>query len=47
MEDKVLTQEFGVKNLFQLEVYLRTGGYKSVQIALWEMKPAEVMDEVK
>jgi NADH-quinone oxidoreductase subunit F len=47
MEDKVLTQDFGVKNLFQLEVYLRAGGYKSVQKALREMKPAEVMDEVK
>ena len=47
MEDKVLTQDFGVKNIFQLEAYLRTGGYKSVQKALREMKPAEVMDEVK
>ena len=47
MEDKVLTKEFSVKNLFRLEVYLRRGGYKAVQKALREMKPAEVMEEVK
>jgi NADH-quinone oxidoreductase subunit F len=47
MEEKVLTQEFGVQNLFEIEVYLRQDGYKSVQKALREMKPAEVMDEVK
>jgi NADH-quinone oxidoreductase subunit F len=47
MEEQVLTREFGVANLFQMEVYLRTGGYQAVKKALREMKPSEVMDEVK
>jgi len=43
----VLTQDFGVENIFKLEAYLRKNGYKAVQRALQEMKPAEVIDEVK
>jgi NADH-quinone oxidoreductase subunit F len=45
-EDKVLTQDFGVANLHEIDVYLRRGGYKAVEKAL-KMKPAEVLDEVK
>jgi NADH-quinone oxidoreductase subunit F len=47
MDGKVLTRDFGMENLFQLEVYLSRGGYQAVRKALLEMKPAEVMDEVK
>jgi NADH-quinone oxidoreductase subunit F len=45
-DDKVLTRDFGVANLHEIDVYLRRGGYKAVEKAL-KMKPAEVLDEVK
>jgi NADH-quinone oxidoreductase subunit F len=47
VEEKVLTQNFDLKNLFEIDVYLQQGGYKAVEKALLGMKPAEVMDEVK
>lgn len=47
MEEKILTKDFGLKNLFKIEVYLEQGGYKAVEKALRQMKPAEVVDEVK
>lgn len=46
MEDKVLTQDFGVVDLHDINVYLERGGYRAVQKAL-KMTPAEVLDEVK
>jgi NADH-quinone oxidoreductase subunit F len=47
MEEKVLTQNFDLKGLFQIDVYLQHGGYKAVEKALLGMKPAEIVDEVK
>jgi len=47
MEEKILTRDFGLKNLFKIEVYLRQSGYKAVEKALQQMKPAGILDEVK
>jgi NADH-quinone oxidoreductase subunit F len=45
--EKILTEHFGLANLFQIEVYLKQGGYRAVTKALNEMTPAAIMDEVK
>ena len=47
MEEKVLTQKFDLRSLFEIGSYLQQGGYKAVEKALLGMKPAEVMEEVK
>ncbi len=47
MEEKILTRDFGLKNLFKIKVYLQQGGYKAVKKALQQMKPAEILEEVK
>lgn len=47
MEEKILTKDFGLKNLFKIKVYLQQGGYKAVEKALQQMKPAEILNEVK
>lgn len=47
MEEKILTRDFGIKNLFEIEVYMKRGGYKAVEKALTRMKPAEILEEVK
>jgi len=47
VDEKILTKLFGVKDSHKLEVYLREGGYESVQKALKSMKPEDVMAEVK
>ncbi len=47
MEEKILTKDFGLKNLFTINVYLERGGYKAVEKALRRMKPSDVLDEVK
>jgi len=44
---KILTQFFGMENLFQIEVYLEQGGYQAVKKTLAEWKPEEVLKEVK
>ena len=46
MDEKVLTQHFGLKELFRIEVYREQGGYKAVEKALKEMTPVAVLDEV-
>jgi NADH-quinone oxidoreductase subunit F len=46
VEEKILTRNFGVPNVFEIDVYLNLGGYQAVQKAL-RMKPDEVLDEVK
>jgi NADH-quinone oxidoreductase subunit F len=45
--EKILTEHFGLANLFQIEVYLKQGGYRAVTKALNKMTPAAIMDEVK
>ncbi len=47
MPEKVLTRNFGLRNIFKIDVYLQEGGYRAVEKALTKMKPGEVMDEVK
>jgi len=47
VDEKVLTKHLDLKNLFQIEVYLKQDGYQAVEKALKEMKPAQILDEVK
>ncbi len=47
MEEKILTKLFWIKDSHKIEVYLEHDGYRSVRKALKEMKPAEVLAEVK
>ncbi len=47
MEEKVLTRHFGLENFYKIEVYLKQGGYQAVKKALLEMKPEDVLAEVK
>ncbi len=47
MDEKIITQHFGLANLFDIAIYQGKGGYESAQKALNEMTPAEIMDEVK
>lgn len=47
MEEKILTQHFGQKNFYEMDVYLKEEGYKAVGKALKEMNPEEILEEVK
>lgn len=47
MNEKILTQNFGLDHLFQIEVYLEQGGYRAAKKALTEWKPEQVLEEVK
>ncbi len=43
----LLTRWFGTPDLHRIEVYESTGGYKALRKALLEMKPADLVNEVK
>jgi NADH-quinone oxidoreductase subunit F len=45
--EKILTEHFGLENLFKIDVYLKNKGYEAVKKALTEMKPDEILEEVK
>jgi NADH-quinone oxidoreductase subunit F len=47
VKDKILTKNFGLENLFKIDVYLEHQGYEAVKKALKEMKPDEILEEVK
>jgi len=47
VDEKILTEHFGLANLYEIEAYLKRGGYRAVTKALQEMTPAGIMDEVK
>lgn len=47
MADKILTKHFGLENFFKIDVYLKNKGYAAVKKALSDMKPAEILEEVK
>ncbi len=47
MLEKILTRQFGLKNLYKIDVYLKQEGYSAVRKALKEMKPEEILEEVK
>lgn len=46
MNEKVLSRDFEVSHLFQVETYLQRGGYEAARRALG-MKPEEIVEEVK
>ena len=47
MEEKVLTQHFGLENFYNIDVYLKKGGYQAVRKALIDMNPEKILEEVK
>jgi len=46
MDEKVLTQHFGLKNVYQIDEYIKQGGYEAVQKTL-KLKPEEILEEMK
>ena len=47
MKEKVLTEHFGLENLYKIDVYQKQGGYGATEKALKKMKPEEILEEVK
>ncbi len=47
MSEKVLTALFDLKNIFQIEMYEKNGGYEAVKKALKNMTPEDILNEVK
>ena len=47
MKEKVLTEHFGLENLYKIDVYQKQGGYQATEKALKKMKPEEILEEVK
>jgi NADH-quinone oxidoreductase subunit F len=47
VEEKILTGNFGLENLFKIEVYIKQKGYEAVKKGLEKMKPDEILEEVK
>lgn len=47
MAEKILTKNFGLENHFKINVYLENKGYAAVKKALTDMKPNEILEEVK
>ncbi|MEE8605550.1 MAG: NADH-quinone oxidoreductase subunit NuoF [Candidatus Aminicenantaceae bacterium] len=47
MADKILTKQFGLENLFKIDVYIKNKGYSAVKKAIAEMKADEILEEVK
>jgi NADH-quinone oxidoreductase subunit F len=47
VEEKILTKLFGLKDSHTIDVYLKHDGYKTTRRVLMEMKPGEVLEEVK
>ncbi len=47
MSVKILTKHFHIKDSHKIDVYISDGGYKQAERALKEMKPEEILEEVK
>lgn len=47
MAEKILTERFGRENLFKIDAYLKQKGYEAVKKALKELKPEDILKEVK
>ncbi|NIO48403.1 MAG: NADH-quinone oxidoreductase subunit NuoF [Candidatus Aminicenantes bacterium] len=47
MKEKVLTEHFGLENLYKIDVYQKQGGYRATEKALKKMSPEEILEEVK
>jgi NADH-quinone oxidoreductase subunit F len=45
--EKILTKHFELENLFKIDVYRKHKGYEAAKKALKEMKPADILNEVK
>ncbi|MGA7869276.1 MAG: SLBB domain-containing protein, partial [Candidatus Binatus sp.] len=45
--ERILTRWLDIPDLRKLEVYAGNGGYKALRKALFEMKPEEIINEVK
>ena len=45
--ERILTRWLDIPDLRKLEVYVGNGGYKALRKALFEMKPEEIINEVK
>ncbi len=47
MQEKVLTQHFGLANFYKIDVYLKQGGYRATKKALTRMNAEQILQEVK
>jgi NADH-quinone oxidoreductase subunit F len=47
VEEKILTKNFDLENLFKIDLYIKNKGYEAVKKALKKMKPDEILEEVK
>lgn len=47
MDEKILTRDFGLKSHHKIEAYLKKQGYQAVRKAIGEMKPKDILEEVK
>jgi NADH-quinone oxidoreductase subunit F len=47
VEEKLLTNLFGIKDSFTIDVYLKHDGYKAVEKAIQKMNPESILTEVK
>jgi len=47
VEERYLTKLFGLENAYRIDIYLNSGGYEATRKALKEMKPEEILNEVK
>ena len=47
MKEQYLSKNFGLKNSYLIDVYLKKGGYKAVEKALKTMNPDRILEEVK
>jgi NADH-quinone oxidoreductase subunit F len=47
VEEKILTKNFDLENLFKIDLYIKNKGYEAVKKALNKMKPDEILEEVK
>jgi len=47
VKEKILTKNFGLKNIYKIDVYLEQKGYQAVKKALKEMTPEQILEEVK
>lgn len=46
MAEKILTQHFGLKSVYQIDEYIKQRGYEAVKKAL-KLKPEEILEEMK
>lgn len=47
IEEKLLTRNLEVENLYKIEIYQKYDGYKALKKALLQMTPEQILEEVK